>query len=77
MPGQGLARLIKGAGKDVQGVLLLHELHGEPVKEASRLLVVRRPILGEILHLSAQALPKSSASKDEPQALAVCCRPPM
>ena len=33
VPGRARARLIKGAGKDIQGVLLLHKLHGKPIKE--------------------------------------------
>ncbi len=42
--------LIKRAGKDVQGVLLLHKLNRDAVEEAPRLFVVRRPVLCKVLH---------------------------
>lgn len=44
--------LIEGAGKDIQGVLLLHQLHCDAVKEAPCLLVMRCPVLCQVLHYS-------------------------
>lgn len=41
--------LVEGAGEDVKGVLLLHQLRGNAVKESPRLLVVGRPVLCKVL----------------------------
>lgn len=49
----GQACLIKGAGKDVQRLLLLYELRRDAVKEASCSLVVRRPVLCKVLYTAA------------------------
>ena len=46
--------LVQRAGKHIERVLLLHELRGDAVEEAARLLVVRRAVLRQVLRARAQ-----------------------
>ena len=53
------AHLVQRAGEDVQRLLLLHQLPGDAVEEAARLLVVRRAVLAQVLRACKSQLEQS------------------